>query len=134
MVAPVGRGAGQCLGLVLDRQNAVADREAVTGRQVLQATRALGADVVVMGGLPANHAAECDEPIEPIARPRGKADRRWDLERTRNLQAFVGSAGCRKGTLGATTKLRSDMGVIRRLDEQNVRRLGHGVGRRSRAT
>src|SRR5207253_10040212 len=58
VVAPVGRGAGQCLGLVLDRQNAVADREPVTSRQVLQATRALGADVVVMRGLTADHAAE----------------------------------------------------------------------------
>ena len=134
MVASVRGGSGQRLRLVLHRQNAVADRQSVADRQLLQAARTLGADMVVMCRLAADHAAERDKPLKPVVRPRRKPDRRRDLKRTGNSDRLMGRTGGGECALGAAAKLGSDVAVVEGLDDEDMRRCGHGAGRRSRAT
>ncbi len=90
--------------------------------------------MVVMSGLAADHAAERDKPVETLARPRDSADRRGDLERPGDRDALMAGAGRGERALGAAPQFGGDVGVIGRLDEENMGRLAHGVCRRSRAT
>src|SRR3546814_18537776 len=76
-----------CLIRILDGQDAVADRQPVTAGEILQPTSAFLADIVVMSGLAADHAAQRDETViaateRDLHRSRGHADRRGNLEGT----------------------------------------------------
>ncbi len=82
--------------------------------------------MVVMGGLAADHAAEPDKPVKPPARLGAQRDRRGDLEGAGHRRDLAGRASRRDGALGALPQQRRDMGVIGRLDEQQVRSSGHG--------
>ena len=85
------------------------------------------ADVVVMGSLAADDAAERDKAVEPATPSRGKADRRRHLEGARHLDALKGRAGGGDDALGALPQPVRDMTVVGRLDEEKVRRSGHRV-------
>src|SRR5215468_8933880 len=104
LVLLVDPGARQRLRFVLDGEDPEADGQIVRKRQLLQAARALLADVIVMRGLTSDHAAERDEAIEspalhaPPARHHSKFDRRGDLEGAGNRDALV--AGARLLELG----------------------------------
>src|ERR1043165_4898270 len=106
------------LGLVLDSEDAKADREVVREGQVLQAAGTLLADVVVMRGLAANDAAQRDEAVETRARGcalaslHGIFDRSRDLESAGDGDALVAGARLLKGLQGALQKLVGDMRIV----------------------
>src|SRR6185503_22173 len=77
LVAATRVGANPRLLLILDRQNAIADRIALE-RQVHDAARALAGDNLEMKGFPANHDPERDECAEATA-ARRKRNRAWQL-------------------------------------------------------
>ena len=91
LVLAVDAGARQRLRLVLDGQDAEADGELLLEREVLQAARALAADIIVMRRLAADDAAERDVAVEArVARAvrlrlDGEADRRRE-SRTRRAR------------------------------------------------
>src|SRR5437016_8301441 len=80
------------LGLVLDSEDAKADREVVREREVLQAAGALLAHVVVMRGLAPNDAAQRDEAVEARARGRALASLHGIFDRSRDLESEIGRA------------------------------------------
>ena len=84
----------------------------------VKTARAFGADMVVMGGLAADHAAERDKAVKTLAGSRHCGDGRRNLERSGDGDAFVAGACCGNRHLGATPQLGGDVGVIGRLDEK----------------
>ncbi len=126
LVAAVGSRTHQRLRLVLDGQDAVADRKPVADREILQRARGLGADMVVMGGLAADHAAERDKPVKPPAGRGGQRDRRRDLEGAGHRGDLAGRPGSGNRALGTLPQQRGKVRIIGRLDEQQVRSAGHG--------
>src|SRR5579859_4826152 len=88
----------QGLRLVLHGEDAEADGEVMRERQLLQAARALLADVIVMRGLAPDHAAQGDEAVEAralggsLARLHGIFDRGRDLEGARHRDALMAGA------------------------------------------
>ena len=80
LVPALGRSAGERLGLILHGQDPVTDRQPFAHRQILQPSRALGANVIVMGRLTPDHAAERDKAVEPVGRPGDQSDSRRNLE------------------------------------------------------
>src|SRR6185312_1979607 len=132
-VAAVGRAPGQRLRLVLAGGDAEADRQTVAAGEVLQAARALVADMVVMAGLAADHAAERDIAVE-LPRLRGELDRAGKLESPGHGHRLESRPGLGQRPLGAVPQEVADMRVIAGLDEKNVRRLRHVLASKSRAT
>src|SRR5713226_6763786 len=125
LVLAVDAGARQRLRLVFHRENAEADGEAVLERELLQPTRALAADIVVMRRLAADDAAERDIAVEArLARAvrlrfDGKPDRRRDLEGSRHGEALIARAGGVERGDRALGQLVRDMRVIARLDHHD---------------
>src|SRR6185369_14591810 len=91
-------GAGPGLVLVLDGDDAVADREIVVDGQIHQAPRAFLAHRVVVRGLATNDAADGDIAVEAaleasgIAGLIGELDGAGNLQRARNGDDLVGRA------------------------------------------
>ena len=79
-------GAGPGLLVILDGQDAVAQRHPMPAREIHQAARALAADIIVMRGLAADDAAERDEAVEGAPARSSAAPRspgRWRPESRR---------------------------------------------------
>src|SRR6185437_9949869 len=130
LVLAVDAGARERLRLVLDGEDAEADGGAVLQRQLLQAARALAADIVVMGRLAADDAAERDIAVEATAdivaaRLDGDADRGGYLEGAGHGEALVAGAARVERLDGAARQLFGDMRVIRRFDDHDMGRIGH---------
>src|SRR5271170_8251668 len=125
MVAALGWRAYERLRLVLDGQDAIADGQPVAHRELLQPARTLGADVIVMRGLAADHAAERHEPVKTLARPRGDPNRGRNFERPGNQDALMGGAGSGKRAFGPAPQSLGDVSVIGRLDQEDMRRPAH---------
>src|SRR5579864_2282306 len=131
LVLLVGPRSRQCLRLVLDGENAKADGELMLDGELLQAARALAADIIIMRRLAADHAAERDIPVKArlarAARLRlhRETDRRGDLERARHREALVAGARRVERRDGAARELVGDMRVVARLDQHDMRRVRH---------
>src|SRR5690348_11934513 len=128
LVLAVDAGSRQRLCLVLDRQDAEADGEAVLQRQRLQAMSALATDIIIMRRLAPDDAAERDIAVETCLaralrlRRDGEADGRRYLECARNGEALIAGAGGVERGDRALGELVRDMGVIARLDQHDMRR------------
>ena len=63
LVTAVDGGARPGLVGIVDRDDAVADRQSVTHREIHQAACALAANIVVVRGLATDDAAQCHEAV-----------------------------------------------------------------------
>src|SRR5262249_4832343 len=126
LIPAVRRGARQRLCLVLNRQDAVSNGDAVANRQILEPLCALGTNMVIMRRLAADHTAERDKSVEAAARARDDGNRSRDLERSRNRNAFMGGADLGERALSAAAEFRGDVSVVGGLDKQDMGRLCHG--------
>jgi hypothetical protein len=118
---------GACLGLLhgVHGHDAVADRKLVPDRQIHQAARALAADIVVVRGLAADHAAQSQEAVVAAG---GERDRAGNLERARHDHALRGGAILADLGLGTGDQRVGDLGVIARFDDQDARALTPSTG------
>jgi len=97
LIGLVRAGARPSLGVGVDREDAVPDREAARDRQVQQRARRFLRDNLEMQGLPADHTAKRDRTFIGRAGALGGIDRDCDggryLECARHAHALRGHAG-----------------------------------------
>src|SRR5690242_6834662 len=98
LVLLVGPRPRQCLRLVLDGENAEADGELMLDSELLQAARALAADIVVMRRLAADDTAQRHIAVKPrLARTAclgldRETDCRRNLEGARHRESLIAGA------------------------------------------
>ena len=125
-------GADARLVAVLAGEQAEAERQLALDRQRLQRAAHLRAEMVVMGRLAANDAADGDEAVEALRRIQRNRDRDRKLERAGDLVAVPAVAGLLDDRSGPGNHLVADVLVIGRDDHHDVghRLSSFGIGRR----
>ena len=87
--------------------------------------------MLVMVGLAAHDASEGDEPVMAGRAAEGDADRLGQLEGAGHVEYFEAGAGTFQDTRGALGETIHHLAVIRRADDEEVRRRAlecHGLG------
>ena len=125
LVQLVDPGAGPGLLVILDRQDAVAERDAARDREIHQRPRALAGDDVVMPGLAADDAAERDHRVVGLPSVRGRVERDGDGRREfrarRRPSRHRPSPARRRRPRARREKLVGDVVVEARLDDEDAR-------------